>query len=53
MLQCSPPVDFIVGRRREEEQKKKKPYDFHRNLHTSWKWQVFLLGGEGVISNTK
>lgn len=41
MLQCSPPVDFIVGKRN-----KKKKYDFHCNLHTSWEWQVFLLGGK-------
>lgn len=50
MLQCSPLVDFIVERRREEEQ---KSYNFHCILYTSWEWQVFLLGGEGVISNTK
>lgn len=50
MLPYSPPVNFIVGRMKEEQQNK---LIFHCGLHTSWEWQVFLLGGEGVISNTK
>lgn len=49
MLQCSPPVDFIVGRRREEEQKK-KPMIFTviSTLHgngrcSSWEGKVLSL----------
>lgn len=49
MLQCSPPVDFIVGRRREEEQKKKAMiFTVISTLHgngrcSSWEGKVLSL----------
>lgn len=49
MLQCSPPVDFIVGRRREEEQKKKAMiFSVISTLHgngrcSSWEGKVLSL----------